>query len=135
MSSPTQTEALAAFAKACAHDKEGREAEAIPHYREALELGLPVDERRRALVGLGASLRNVAEHAEAVRVLAGAVAEFPDYHALRAFYALALLSAGEGREAVAQLLDVVVLANVPVDRYERAITWYRDDLRGVAIGP
>ena len=47
------------YDEACAFDRSGREAEAIPCYEEALELGLPDGLRRQALLGLGSSYRNV----------------------------------------------------------------------------
>ena len=51
------------YDEACAFDRSGREAEAIPCYEEALELGLPDGLRRQALLGLGSSYRNVLRHA------------------------------------------------------------------------
>src|SRR5436305_241013 len=66
------------YDEACAFDRSGREAEAIPCYEEALELGLPDVVRRQALLGLGSSYRNVLRHADAIGLLESAVAEYPD---------------------------------------------------------
>ena len=117
-----------AYLTACAHDRRGEEAEAIPHYRRALELGLADDDLRGAMLGLGSSLRNVGEFADAVEVLERAVARFPDYSALRAFLALARHSRGHGGLAVAELLELLV-AQCDLDGYERAIAYYVDELR------
>ena len=47
------------YDEACAHDRAGREEEAIPCYEEALTLGLEDPLRQQALLGLGSSYRNV----------------------------------------------------------------------------
>ena len=116
------------FQIACAHDRRGEEAEAIPHYRRALELGLDEADARGAMLGLGSSLRNIGEHAEAVQVLEEAVVRFPDYPALRAFLALARHSAGLGALAVADLIELAI-GSADLDGYERALAFYVDELR------
>ena len=121
-------EAREAFAIACEHDRNGREAAAIPEYERALALGLDRDSRAEALLGLGSSLRNVDRSAESVEVLRAATSEYPDHPALRAFLGLALYSHGDSREAVVTLLDLV-LAHAPVGHYGRSLGEYRDQLR------
>jgi tetratricopeptide (TPR) repeat protein len=116
-----------AFDRAAAHDRAGREAEAIPEYEEALRLGLPDDVRRRALLGLGSSLRNVGRFDDAVAVLDDACARFPDDHALRAFRALATASAGRCDEALGDVL-LLVAEQVEVGGYERALREYAEEL-------
>jgi tetratricopeptide (TPR) repeat protein len=111
------------YLKACKLDRAGRETQAIPHYRRGLLLGLPVEKRRSALLGLGSSLRNVGRHAEAVCTLRDAVSEFPTDAALLAFFALALYSNGNAKEAVSVLLDVTI-RYAPVGRYSRALKQY-----------
>jgi len=125
--SSVHEEGLAAYRVACDHDRHGREAEAIPNYERALALGLPADDRRGALVGLGSSLRNVGRHADAVAVLRDAVREFPDDASLATFLSLALYSSGDPRAAMVTLLDVV-LRHAPVAEYARALSAYRDQL-------
>ena len=121
------SEATNAYEQACAHDRAAEEVAAIPHYEKALALGLPADERRGALVGLGSSLRNVGRCGDAVRVLRAAVSEYPNDAALAAFLALALYSEGHPREAVQTLLSIAI-RNAPVGEYARALTAYRDAL-------
>ena len=117
--------------RAYAHDRAGREAEAIPEYEEALRLGLDPNSEAGALLGLGSSLRNVGRAGEAVAVLDDACARHPDHDALRLFRALALASSGRCDEGLAEALRVAVeLAGdgTSVDRYRRALIEYADEL-------
>ena len=116
-----------AFARAAAHDRAGREAEAIPEYEEALRLGLRDEVRRQALLGLGSSLRNVERFDDAVAVLEDACARFPDDHALRAFRALAVASAGRCERALGDAL-LLVAEQVELGGYERALREYAGKL-------
>lgn len=115
------------FDEACAHDRAGREAEAIPCYEEALSLGLPDPVRRQALLGLGSSYRNVLRHADAIALLEDAAAEYPDDAALRFFLALALWSGGREREGFATIGRLVV-ESADLDGYGRAAAFYLDHL-------
>jgi tetratricopeptide (TPR) repeat protein len=116
-----------AFERAAAHDRAGREAQAIPHYEEALRLGLPSSVRRKAMLGLGSSLRNVERHEDAVAVLEEACRQFPGDHALRAFLALALSSAGRCQEALGDAL-LLVAEQVELGGYARALRHYAEEL-------
>jgi tetratricopeptide (TPR) repeat protein len=107
------------FEEACAHDRAGREADAIRCYREALEAGLPDPLRSQALLGLGSSLRDVRRHEEAVAVLEEAVAAYPEHAGLRVFHALALRSAGREREAF-RALGTLVIEEVDLRGADRA---------------
>jgi tetratricopeptide (TPR) repeat protein len=119
--------ARAAVEEAFAHDRAGREAEAIPCYQRALELGLPDQLRQQALVGLGSSLRNVRRHREAVAVLEDAVAEYPDHGGLRFFLALARWSAGEEREAM-RVMGGLALDEADLRGDRRAAALYLEQL-------
>jgi predicted Zn-dependent protease len=79
-------------------------------------------------VQLGSSLRNIGEHAEAVRVLSDACRAFPQHRALRAFLALALVSNGQSTDAVAELLDLLLTNPGPVEAYSRSLRYYADTL-------
>jgi tetratricopeptide (TPR) repeat protein len=109
--------------EAFAHDRAGREAEAIPLYEEALALGLPDGPRAQALLGLGSSLRNVRRHREAIEVLRAGVDEYPEHGGLRFFLALALWSGGEEREGF-RTLGALALDEVDLRGYARAAAWY-----------
>jgi hypothetical protein len=119
--------ALESFSLASELDGQGREAEAIPHYRAALQMGLSGDNRQRALLGLGSSLRNVGNFTESVDVLRAATEEFPESSPLRAFLALSLCSVGRGNEAAAVLLQLVI-EQVPLDGYEGPLAAYQSEI-------
>lgn len=121
-------DALVQFETGGAYDSAGHEAQAIPHYRRALELGLPDDYLPRVAVQLGSSLRNVGEYAEAVQILADACTKFPQHRALRAFLALAQLSSGQANQAVAELLDLLLTNPGAVEAYSRSLRYYADEL-------
>lgn len=112
-----------------AYDFAGQEAEAIPHYRRAIELGLLEDDLPKVAVQLGSSLRNVGKYDEAVKVLAEACKRFPEHRALRAFLALAQVSAGEEKTAVAGLLDLLLTNPGAVEAYSRSLRYYADELK------
>ena len=118
------------FEAAGAHDRIGREHDAIRHYDEVYRLGVPPDIRRRFLVGYGSTLRNVGRTDDAVAILGEAVRDDPDYPAFAAFLALALLSAGEPRAALAAMLGCALDAAKPgaFDGYERALAEYHREL-------
>jgi tetratricopeptide (TPR) repeat protein len=110
--------------QAFAYDREGFEAEAIPHYERAIAAGLDDEQLAKAMLGLGSSLRNVDRFDESVTVLEDAVARFPGDQSLPVFLAFSLWSAGRANEAVA------LLARRLGDGtgYERAIGEYADDI-------
>lgn len=120
----------AAFEYASALDAADREAEAIPVYRHALAGGLPGELDYRARVQLGSSLRLAGQVPEAVAVLRGVVARWPDRAAGRLFLALALLDAGAHGEAVRQaMLAALASPGGPdLDYYRRALASYAAQL-------
>ncbi|MEU5692931.1 tetratricopeptide repeat protein [Actinosynnema sp. NPDC020468] len=115
--------AVAAFERAAAFDSTGRSDLAVPLYREALALGVPGERRRRAVVQLASSLRNLGEVAESVALLTAELAEPSDHldDAVRAFLALALVDAGREREA-ASLALAALAPHLP--RYQRSLAHY-----------
>ena len=58
--------AVACYNLAVFHDNNGREAEAIPHYERALQLGLDRDTKARALAWLASSLYKTGRQHEAL---------------------------------------------------------------------
>jgi tetratricopeptide (TPR) repeat protein len=89
--------------RAFAYDRDGYEAEAIPHYERAIAAGLPDELLRKAMLGLGSSLRNVDRTDDSLRVLEDAVERFPDDQALLVFLAFSLWTAGQRGQAFALL--------------------------------
>ena len=115
------------YDEACAHDRAGREDEAIPCYEEALSLGLEDPLRQQALLGLGSSYRNVLRHTDAIVILRDAAAEYPDDQALQVFLSLALWSGGREREAM-QALGHVTVETADLRGYGRAARMYFEQL-------
>jgi hypothetical protein len=70
-------DAQEAFDQACDYDSTGHPDLAVPLYREALEGELPGENRRRAVIQLASSLRNLGEAEESVALLT------PELDALR----------------------------------------------------
>ena len=112
-------------------DFQGREADAVAPYRRAQALGLAGDDVPRLYVQLGSTLRNVGQFEEAARFLAEGCRRFPDHAAIRAFYALALVSAGRCPEAAVTLLELVTeqSSSIDLDGYGRSLRQYMDELR------
>jgi GNAT superfamily N-acetyltransferase len=124
-------DAPVAYQTAWVHDVLGLEAEAVPFYERALTLpGLPEDDRRGALLGLGSTCRVLGRHADAVRTLRQGVEEFPQDGALRAFLAMALYNTGGHHEAMTLLLRLLTATSGDpgVRAYRRAIDHYAGDL-------
>jgi Flp pilus assembly protein TadD len=114
---------VAAFERACAFDSTGHPDRAVPLYREALRLGITGISRRRSVIQLASSLRNLGQADEAVRLLLTEREQPSDEldDAVSATLALALTSAGREREAV----SVAVAALAPhLPRYQRSMANY-----------
>ena len=121
--------AVGVFERACSLDSTGHSDLAVPVYREALDLGLTGERRRRAVIQLASSLRNVGRSPESVDLLkTEMVAEAGQLDdAVRAFLALTLVDTGCEREAVS--LAVGALApHLP--RYQRSVANYASLLMG-----
>jgi len=114
---------VAAFERACAFDSTGHPEEAVPLYRESLGLGLEGERRRRAVIQLSSSLRNLGQVQESVALLT-AERERPSDRlddAVSAFLALALADSGREREAV----SIALAALAPhLPRYQRSLRNY-----------
>lgn len=115
--------AVAAFERGCARDSTGHPDLAVPLYRRALGLGLDAPRRRRAVIQLASSLRNLGRAGDAVELLreertAGSD-ELDD--AVAAFLALALADTGREREGLALALAALA-PHLP--RYQRSLGAY-----------
>jgi hypothetical protein len=119
----TEASAVTDFERACAFDSTGAPDQAITLYRKALTTGLTGIRRRRAVIQLSSSLRNVGHAQESVALLTEELAASSDPldDAVRAFLALALTDVGREREAV----SLAVTALVPhLPRYQRSLGNY-----------
>lgn len=115
--------AIAAFERACAFDSTGHSDQAVPLYRQALETGLTGIRRRRAVIQLSSSLRNLGRPEVSVELLTAerdaASDELDD--ALRCVLALALTDLGREREAVSIVVGALA-RHLP--RYQRSMANY-----------
>lgn len=116
-------ESVGLFELACAQDSTGHPDLAVPLYRDALERGLSGIRRRRAVIQMSSSLRNLGSAREAVRLLTeemGAGSDELD-GAVRGFLALALADEGQDRLALCHALQA--LAKL-LPRYNRSLANY-----------
>lgn len=133
---------VAAFERGCAADSTGHPDEAVVLYEAALAGGLSGYRRRRALIQLSSSLRNLGEpergvvllEAERAASLAPAATPAGDDpasldDALVCTLALCLADAGRAREGV----GLVVAAMAPkLPRYQRSMAFYGKDMAGLS---
>jgi len=114
---------VAAFERAASLDSTGHSDLAVPLYRQALGLGLHGERRRRAVIQLASSLRNLGQASESVALLtAERDVESDDLDdAVSAFLALALVDTGREREAVSLALKAL---SRHMTRYRRSLANY-----------
>ena len=115
--------AIADFERACAWDSTGHSDKAVPLYERALATGLTGIRRRRAVIQMSSSLRNIGQVDRAVDLLTAEMNAGSDEldDAVRATLALALTDVGREREAVS--LAVGALAK-HLPRYQRSMANY-----------
>jgi tetratricopeptide (TPR) repeat protein len=114
---------VAAFERGSALDSTGHSDRAVPLYRQALKLGLQGERRRRAVIQLASSLRNLGRPSESVELLRAEQAAGSDQldDAVSAFLALALTDTGREREAVSLALTAL---SHHLPRYQRSLANY-----------
>lgn len=115
--------AIASFERACVFDSTDASDLAVPLYQDALARGLPAGRRRRAVIQLASSLRNIGRADESVALLTEELDEPSDEldDAVRAFLALALTDVGREREAVSHALTAL---GPHLPRYQRSLANY-----------
>jgi tetratricopeptide (TPR) repeat protein len=120
-------DAIALFERGAARDSTGHSDLAVPLYRRALELGLEGERRRRAVIQMASSLRNLGEAEESVALLTAERDAGSDAldDAVAVFLALALADVGREREALALALGALA-PHLP--RYQRSAANYAREL-------
>ncbi|MEJ3658616.1 tetratricopeptide repeat protein [Actinomycetes bacterium KLBMP 9759] len=122
--------AIGAFERACAFDSTGHSDRAVPLYREALESEsnpLTGIRRRRAVIQMASSLRNLGRATESVDLLTAELAAEPPHptdgldDAVACVLALALTDVGREREAVSVAVGALA-RHLP--RYQRSMANY-----------
>jgi tetratricopeptide (TPR) repeat protein len=119
--------AIALFERACAHDSTGHPDQAAPLYQAALAAGLVGIRRRRAVIQMASSLRNLGDAERAAALLTVELRAPHDelYEAVRAFLALALADLGKEREALS--LSLTALSTY-LPRYNGSLARYASAL-------
>lgn len=111
------------FERAAAYDSTGHSDLAVPLYRQALGNGLTGERRRRAVIQMASSLRNLDRSKESVELLSAELNAGSDHldDAVRAFLALALADVGREREGLSLVLGALA-QHLP--RYQRSVRNY-----------
>ncbi len=119
--------AVGFFERGAARDSTGQPELAVPLYRSALAAGLTGIRRRRAVIQMASSLRNLGDPARAAALLTDELNAPSDEldQAVRAFLALALVDLGREREAVAVSLTAL---STYLPRYNRSLARYAQGL-------
>lgn len=115
------------FERACAWDSTGHSDKAIPLYTKALENGLDGENRRRAVIQMSSSTRNVGDPEKALAMLLAEAENGEDHlsDALTLTTALCLADLGREREA---LRDVIIALTAYLPRYQRSMRNYAKSL-------
>lgn len=108
----------------------GKEAEAVPYYEKALQLGLNDEDTVGAIIGLGSTYRTLGNYQKSQTIFESGLGCFPENNALKTFYAMTLYNLGENVKAMEILLTCLVQTTKDPDikSYERAIAFYSDKL-------
>src|SRR6266403_1365239 len=119
--------AIGLFERGGAQDSTGHSDLAVPLYQAALDAGLTGPRRRRAIIQMASSLRNLGNAKEAATLLTAELDATSDEldDAVRATLALALVDLGREREAVA--LALTALSHY-LPRYNRSLARYAQRL-------
>ncbi|NYE94420.1 tetratricopeptide (TPR) repeat protein [Psychromicrobium silvestre] len=127
------TEELAAddplrlFERGAARDSTGYPDLAVPLYQAALEHGLSGERRRRAVIQMASSIRNLGQPEKAVELLTEELKNPHDHleGAVKTFLALALADLGREREglsvAIEALSGYLPRYNRSTERYAQAL--------------
>jgi hypothetical protein len=115
--------AIADFERAAAQDSTGHPVEAEPLYRAALAAGLTGERRRRAVIQLASTVRNLGRPLESIAMLEPELtAESSDLDdAVRCVLALAYSAVGRDREGLALVLEAL---SPHLPRYQRSMGNY-----------
>jgi hypothetical protein len=111
------------FERAAALDSTGHSDLAVPLYQQGLGAGLAGERRRRAVIQMASSLRNLDRSQESVALLTAELRNGSDHldDAVKTVLALALTDVGREREAVAVAVEALA-AHLP--RYQRSMANY-----------
>lgn len=108
----------------------GLEAEAVPYYERAIELGLTGEELEGAFLGLGSTYRTLGNYEKSREVFEKGIKAFPQNKALYVFYSMTLYNLNEHKRAMEHLLHCLLETtnDQEILRYKNAISFYSDKL-------
>lgn len=108
----------------------GKEAESVPFYEKALEIGLNATDTLGATIGLGSTYRTLGQYKKSKQVFEKGIDRFPHNNALKIFYSMTLYNLGENKKAMEILLTCIMETSNDKDLalYKRAIGFYADKL-------
>lgn len=129
LSSSTQHPQLL-YKVASLYDVLGLEQQAIPFYQAAIQNHLSGEDLRDAYLGLGSTYRALGRYHESLDTFDTGLQAFPNANEIKMFRAMTLYNLGHAKDAVAQLLLLMVESHssTEITRYKKAIAFYCDDL-------
>jgi len=115
--------AVGLFERACAFDSTGHSDLAVPLYKAALAAGVVGERRRRSVIQMSSSMRNIGRAEDAIALLSAELDGEADAltGAVRAVLALCLVDVGREREAVSVALTAL---SEYLPRYNRSMANY-----------
>ncbi|WP_040226307.1 tetratricopeptide repeat protein [Bhargavaea cecembensis] len=118
------------FQCAWSFDVLGQEAAAVPYYERAIAAGLPDEDLKRALLGLGSTYRSLGDYEKSAAVFNRGAEVFPEDRALQVFRAMTLYNLGEHARAMELLLRNLAdtTSDGGIRSYGQAIRFYSDKL-------
>jgi len=122
--------AIINYQYACSLDLLGEEKKAVPLYEKAVDLGLPPQEMRKAILGLGSSYRALGEYEKSKAVFQKGIELFPENRAIQVFFSMTLYNLQEHRRAMELLLKCLIetTRDHEIMGYKKAIAFYADRL-------
>lgn len=108
----------------------GKEANAVPHYEQAIKLGLDEGDMQGAIIGLGSTYRTLGRYEESRKLLEDGMSQFPQNGAMKVFYAMSLYNLHDYRGAMEILLKTIAdeTADDEIHSYKKTIAFYADHL-------
>lgn len=121
---------LLLYKVASLYDVLGLEQQAIPFYQAAIKNHLDGQDLRDAYLGLGSTYRALGRYHESLETFDTGLQAFPNASEIKMFRAMTLYNLGHAKDAVAQLLMLMMESNSSEEiiRYKKAISFYCDDL-------
>ncbi len=109
------------------------EQEAVSYYKKALELGLSVQDRKGALLGLGSTLRSLGLYEESESIFLLGLKEFPEYKPFAVFNSLTAYNLKKYDKAVGSLLLTLLdtTSDQEIRSYKKALSFYSERLNEV----